>query len=62
MAPSTDSFAERVGRIAALGEPIRRALYRYVAAQPEPVDRVQAADAVGVAHHAAMFPLDMLVA
>jgi predicted ArsR family transcriptional regulator len=62
MAPSTDSFAERVGRIAALGEPIRRALYRYVAAQPEPVDRVQAADAVGVAHHAAKFHLDKLEA
>jgi predicted ArsR family transcriptional regulator len=62
MAPSTDSFAERVSRIAALGEPIRRALYRYVAAQPEPVDRVQAADAVGVAHHAAKFHLDKLEA
>lgn len=62
MTPSADSFAERVGRIAALGEPIRRALYRYVAAQPEPVDRVQAADAVGVAHHAAKFHLDKLEA
>lgn len=62
MAPSADSFAERVGRIAALGEPIRRALYRYVAAQPEPVDRAQAADAVGVAPHAAKFHLDKLEA
>ena len=62
MTPSADSFAERVGRIAALGEPIRRALYCYVAAQPEPVDRVQAADAVGVAHHAAKFHLDKLEA
>lgn len=55
-----DEFDERVGRIASLAEPIRRALYRYVVAQPDPVDRTQAADAVGVAHHAAKFHLDKL--
>jgi predicted ArsR family transcriptional regulator len=54
------SFDERVGRIAALGEPIRRALYRYVVAQRDPVDREQAAAAVGVAQHAAKFHLDRL--
>jgi predicted ArsR family transcriptional regulator len=56
------SFDERVGRIAALGEPIRRALYRYVIAQRDPVDREQAAAAVGVAQHAAKFHLDRLTA
>jgi predicted ArsR family transcriptional regulator len=59
---STDEFDERVGKIAALADPIRRALYRYVVAQPDPVGRTQAADAVGVAHHAAKFHLDKLEA
>lgn len=48
-------------RVAALGEPVRRALYRFVAAQPEPVTREQAAAAVGVAQHTAKFHLDRLV-
>src|SRR5947207_2565478 len=57
-----ESFDERVGRVAALGDPIRRALYRYVIAQRDPVDREQAAAAVGVAQHAAKFHLDRLTA
>lgn len=61
-ARGSDKFDEQVGRIAALAEPIRRALYRYVIAQPDPVGRTQAADAVGVAHHAAKFHLDKLEA
>jgi predicted ArsR family transcriptional regulator len=40
---------------------VRRALYRFVAAQPEPVTREQAAAAVGVAQHTAKFHLDRLV-
>ena len=55
-------FDEQVGMIAALGEPIRRALYRYVVGQPEPVGREQAAAAVGVARHVAKFHLDKLEA
>jgi predicted ArsR family transcriptional regulator len=55
-----DDFDERVAKMAALGEPIRRALYRYVAGQPAPVDREQAAVAVGVARHVAKFHLDRL--
>jgi predicted ArsR family transcriptional regulator len=51
----------RLDRVAALAEPVRRALYRYVAAQPEPVTREQAAAAVGVAQHTAKFHLDRLV-
>jgi predicted ArsR family transcriptional regulator len=55
-----DDLDTRLGRIAALGDPIRRALYRFVVAQPEPVGRAQAADAVGIAHHSAKFHLDKL--
>jgi predicted ArsR family transcriptional regulator len=51
----------RLDRVATLGEPVRRALYRFVAAQPEPVTREQAAAAVGVAQHTAKFHLDRLV-
>ena len=51
----------RLDRVAALAEPVRRTLYRYVAAQPEPVTRDQAAAAVGVARHTAKFHLDRLV-
>jgi predicted ArsR family transcriptional regulator len=43
-----------------LGEPIRRALYRYVITEPDPVGREQAAAAVGVAPHVAKFHLDKL--
>ena len=58
----TERFDEQIGLIAALGEPIRRALYRYVVAQPEPVGREQAASAIGVARHVAKFHLDKLEA
>jgi predicted ArsR family transcriptional regulator len=51
----------RLDRVAALGEPLRRALYRFVAAQTEPVTREQAAAGVGVAKHTAKFHLDHLV-
>jgi predicted ArsR family transcriptional regulator len=55
-----EDFDAHVVSVAALGEPIRRALYRYVVAQPEPVGREQAAAGVGVAHHVAKFHLDKL--
>lgn len=55
-----DDFDHQVTRIALLGEPIRRALYRYVAAQAEPVSRERAAAGVGVPHHVAKFHLDKL--
>lgn len=51
-----------ISRVAALGDPLRRALYRYVAAQAEPVNRDQAAEGLGVARHIAKFHLDRLVA
>jgi predicted ArsR family transcriptional regulator len=57
-----EGFDRQVGRIAALGEPIRRALYRYVTSEPEPVGREEAASAVGVPPHVAKFHLDKLEA
>jgi predicted ArsR family transcriptional regulator len=57
---SRDEFDDRVTTVAALGEPIRRALYRYVVAQDGPVSREQAAAGAGVAHHVAKFHLDKL--
>jgi predicted ArsR family transcriptional regulator len=59
--PDSDGFARRVTRVGALAEPVRRALYRYVAAQPEPVSRDQAADGVEVPRHTAKFHLERLV-
>jgi predicted ArsR family transcriptional regulator len=55
-----DDFDAQVTGIAALGEPLRRALYRYVVAQGAPVSREEAAEATGVARHAAKFHLDKL--
>jgi predicted ArsR family transcriptional regulator len=55
-----DDFDARVSSVAALGEPMRRALYRYVIAQSEPVSRERAAAALGVPHHVAKFHLDRL--
>jgi predicted ArsR family transcriptional regulator len=52
---------DRLNRISALAEPVRRALYRFVVSQREPVTREQAAAAVGVPHHVAKFNLDRLV-
>jgi len=57
---STPDFDHRVTSIAALAEPVRRALYQYVVAQSEAVSRDQAAAAVGVARHVAKFNLDKL--
>jgi predicted ArsR family transcriptional regulator len=55
------NFDEQVTGIAALGEPIRRALYRFVVAQPDAVSRDEAAAGLGVARHVAKFHLDKLV-
>jgi predicted ArsR family transcriptional regulator len=57
-----EDFDQQVGRLAALGEPVRRALYRYVAGESEPVGREAAASAVGVPAHVAKFHLDKLEA
>ena len=56
-----DELVARIDGVAALAEPVRRSLYRFVAAQDEPVSRDQAAAAVGVPLHQAKFHLDRLV-
>ena len=56
------TFEQDVAGIGTLADPVRRALYRYVCSQAEPVSRDQAADAVGVARHQAKFHLDRLAA
>lgn len=55
-------FEDRVSGIAALAEPLRRALYRYVLAQRRPVSRDEAAGGAGVPRHVASFHLDRLEA
>jgi predicted ArsR family transcriptional regulator len=57
--PLNDEDASGIG---ALADPLRRRLYHFVCAQPGPVSREQAADAVGVALHQAKFHLDKLEA
>jgi predicted ArsR family transcriptional regulator len=57
---TNDDLADRVAGIAPLADPIRRDLYLYVSAQPAPVSRDQAADALGIARHTAKFHLDKL--
>ncbi len=56
-----DDFVAQVSGVSALAEPARRALYLYVAAQPEAVSRDQAAEGVGLPRHTAKFHLDKLV-
>ncbi|GAB3594836.1 transcriptional regulator [Angustibacter peucedani] len=57
-----DQLARQAAGVGLLADPVRRALYDHVCAQPEPVGRVAAAEAVGVAEHTAKFHLDRLVA
>lgn len=59
---TAEDFDTHVEGIAALGEPVRRALYRFVVKQGTPVSREQAANGVGVALHVAKFHLDRLEA
>jgi predicted ArsR family transcriptional regulator len=56
-----DDFVSQVSGVGALAEPARRALYLYVAAQPVPVSRDQAAEGVDLPRHTAKFHLDKLV-
>jgi predicted ArsR family transcriptional regulator len=48
--------------IGALADPVRHQLYQFVCAQPAPVSREQAAEAVGIPQHQAKFHLDRLTA
>jgi len=60
--PLGGDLGARVTGVAALAEPLRRDLYRFVVAQPQAVSREQAAAGVGVPLHLAKFHLDKLVA
>jgi predicted ArsR family transcriptional regulator len=55
------SASDPIDRVAALGEPIRRRLYEFVAHRGEPVDRDEAAGALGIGRPLAAFHLDRLV-
>lgn len=50
-----------IDALAALGDPLRRRLYRFVGAQDHAVGRDEAAEGVGVSRSAAAFHLDRLV-
>ena len=52
---------ERLARLGPLAEPVRRALYLYVAAQPHEVSRDEAAAATGTQRSLVAFHLDKLV-
>jgi predicted ArsR family transcriptional regulator len=56
----TGSFEEQVAGVAALSDPVRRALYRFVADSAEAVSREQAAAAVGIQKALAAYHLDAL--
>ena len=57
--PEADLAVQAAG-IGALADPVRRALYQYVTAQPDAVGREAAAAAVHVPVHTAKFHLDRL--
>ena len=57
---TSDQFDSQVEGVAALADPLRRSLYRYVVSQPGPVGRDDAANAIGVPRHVAAFHLDRL--
>jgi predicted ArsR family transcriptional regulator len=64
--PGSDSLdpadvTSQISAIAALNEPIRRALYEYVSQAVGPVGRDEAAGAVGIARELAAFHLDKLL-
>jgi len=57
----SDPQADAISGVALLDEPVRRALYRYVATQGGPVSRDQAARAARTTRENAAFHLDRLV-
>ncbi|WP_222269006.1 helix-turn-helix transcriptional regulator [Modestobacter marinus] len=56
-----EDLAARIAGVSVLADPVRRALYRFVAAQDEPVSRDQAAAGTALPRHTAKFHLDRLV-
>lgn len=58
--PHTADSESDLGVLASLAEPVRRALYEFVATTSEPVSRDEAAEAVGVSRQVAAYHLDRL--
>lgn len=56
----TGSFEDQVAGVAALNDPVRRALYRFVVESGDAVSREQAATGVGIQKALAAFHLDKL--
>lgn len=56
-----EALDHQLGAIGALQEPVRRALYLYIASERDDVSRDQAAEAVGIQRSLAAFHLDKLV-
>ena len=54
-------LANQAARVGALADDTRRALYEYVAAQPQPAGREEVATALGLPLHSVKFHLDRLV-
>jgi predicted ArsR family transcriptional regulator len=57
----TSDVDQQLTGLAGLGDPIRRALYRYVADRSDPVSRDEAAHATGISRPLAAYHLDKLV-
>jgi predicted ArsR family transcriptional regulator len=57
----TDDVDQQLTGLAGLGDPLRRALYRYVAERGVPVSRDDAAQAAGISRPLAAYHLDKLV-
>jgi predicted ArsR family transcriptional regulator len=60
--PTSEEVPAAIAAVAALEDPTRRALYRYIVAAPKPVGREQAATALDLPHHVVRFHLDRLSA
>jgi predicted ArsR family transcriptional regulator len=56
-----DDVDRQLSGLAGLGDPVRRALYRYVAERGTPVSRDDAATAAGISRPLAAYHLDKLV-
>src|SRR5258708_38721809 len=56
-----DALTSEIAAIALLDDPVRRALYRYVTRQPDPIGREAAAAAADTTRENAAFHLDRLV-
>jgi predicted ArsR family transcriptional regulator len=59
--PRSAELASQISAVAALNEPVRRALYTYILQQPKAVGREEAAQAVGISRELAAFHLDKLL-